>query len=433
MSLTTRVLTGLVAGLGLGAVVAAVRAPLLLTAVSLIEPLGTLWVNAIRMTVIPLVVSLLIGGIASASGAGAIGRIGGRALLLFFAFLGASALFAAMAAPPLLSLLRLDPAAVTALRESVVATGQAAVGARDVPTLREWLVGLIPVNPVGAAADGQMLPLIVFSLVFALGVLSLGSGQRELLVRFFEAVSDTMLVVVRWVLAVAPLGVFALALPLALRLGLGAAGSLVYYILVVAGLCTAYSLSVYPVTAVLARMPLREFARAVAPAQGVALSSRSSLASLPPMIEEAELKLRLSDTVTGFVLPLAVSVFRASVPIGNVVAVLFIARLYGVELGAAQVATVAVTASLLSFSTPGIPGGSIIMMAPVLMAGGVPVEGIGILLAVDTIPDMFRTTTNVTADMAVAVILGRGRTPARAPADVPVVPSAEASPTPPST
>jgi Na+/H+-dicarboxylate symporter len=127
------------------------------------------------------------------------------------------------------------------------------------------------------------------------------------------------------------------------------------------------------------------------------------------MIEEAE-RIRLPDTVTGFFLPLAVSVFRASLPIGNVVGVLFLARLYGVDLGGAQLATVATTAALLSLSSPGIPGGSIIMMAPVLMAAGVPLDGIGILLAVDTLPDMFRTSTNVTADMAVAVILARVET-----------------------
>ena len=124
------------------------------------------------------------------------------------------------------------------------------------------------------------------------------------------------------------------------------------------------------------------------------------------MIEEAE-RIRLPDTVTGFILPLAVSMFRASGPIGSVVGVVFLAHLYGVDLGGAQLATVATTATLLSMSTPGIPGGTIIMMAPVLMAARVPLDGIGILLAVDTMPDMFRTSTNVTADMAVAVVLGR--------------------------
>lgn len=405
MSLTGRVLTGLVAGLVMGAIVAAADSPLLDSGVAVIEPVGTLWVNAIRMTVIPLVVALLVGGVASAPSAGRIGQVGVRAVLLFAVFLAASAVFAALVAPPLFALLPVDQAGAAALRESATA-GAAIPSQGDIPGVREWIMGLIPVNPVEAAAGGRMLPLIVFSLIFALGALGLPSEQRDVIVRLSKAVSETMLIVVRWILTVAPVGVFALALPLALRLGLGAAGSLIYYILLVAALCTLYSLTLYPVTAVVGRMSLRDFARAAAPAQGIAFSSRSSLASLPPMIEEAE-RIGLPDTITGFLLPLAVSVFRASSPIGNVVGVLFLARLYGVELGGAQLATVATTACLLSLSSPGIPGGNVIIMAPVLMAAGVPLDGIGILLAVDTIPDMFRTATNITADMSVAVILGR--------------------------
>lgn len=417
MSLTGRVLTGLVAGLALGAIVAAVQSPLLDSGVSLIEPLGTLWVNAIRMTVIPLVVALLVGGIASTPSAGEIGRIGVRAALLFAVFLATSAVLSVVVAPPLISFLPVDPAGAAALLKGATpAVTSPAQG--EIPGLRAWLLDLVPVNPIGAAAEGKMLPLIVFSLLFALGALRLGSQQRDFIVRCSQAVSETMLVIVRWVLAVAPVGVFALALPLARRLGLVAVGSVISYVLLVAGLCTVYSLALYPVAAVFGRIRLRDFARAAAPAQGIALSSRSSLASLPPMIEEAE-RIRLPDTVTGFILPLSVSVFRASGPIGSVVGVLFLAHLYGVDLGGAQLATVATTASLLSLSTPGIPGGSIIMMAPVLMAASVPLDGIGILLAVDTMPDMFRTSTNVTADMAVAVVLGRARTPVAVRADEP--------------
>jgi len=160
------------------------------------------------------------------------------------------------------------------------------------------------------------------------------------------------------------------------------------------------------VTAILGRMPMRDFARAAAPAQGIAFSSRSSLASLPPMIEEAE-RIRLPDTVAGFFLPLAVSVFRAGTPIANVVGVVFLARLYGVELGGAQLATVATTASLLSFSVPGIPGGSIPLLMMVLAMVGVPMEGIAIILGVDRILDMCRTVLNVSGDLVTATIVHR--------------------------
>jgi Na+/H+-dicarboxylate symporter len=150
-----------------------------------------------------------------------------------------------------------------------------------------------------------------------------------------------------------------------------------------------------------------EFARATLPAQAVAFSSRSSLAALPALIEGGREHLRLPDEITSFFLPLAVAVYRIGAAIGQTVGVAFIAQLYGVSLGPAQLATVVLTAVATSFSVPGIPGGSIVIMAPVLMAAGLPVEGIGILLGADTIPDMFRTTVNVTGHMAAAAVVGR--------------------------
>jgi Na+/H+-dicarboxylate symporter len=155
---------------------------------------------------------------------------------------------------------------------------------------------------------------------------------------------------------------------------------------------------------------LIEFARAALPAQAVAISSRSSLAALPAMIEGARERLKLPDEATSFLLPLAASVYRVGAALGQTTGVIFIAQLYGVALSVPQLATVALTAVATSFSVPGIPGGSIVIMAPVLMAAGLPVEGIGILLGADTIPDMFRTTLNVTGHMAAATaIAGKGQ------------------------
>lgn len=246
----------------------------------------------------------------------------------------------------------------------------------------------------------------------ALAATRIGAQSRQALVGFFHALGEAMLVLVHWILVAAPVGVFALALPLAQRLGLAAAGALIHYIVLVSSVCLLYTLLLYPITGLWAGVPLRVFARAAAPAQSVALSSRSSLASLPALLEEAKGSLRLPAAVTGFFLPLAVSTFRASMPIAAVTGVLFLARLYGISLGIGQLATVSVIAILLSFSVPGIPGGTILTMVPALLAVGVPAGGVGILLAVDAIPDMLRTTTHVTADLAAAVVLSRGDTPA---------------------
>ena len=409
MSLTARVLIALIAGFGLGLAASASDSPTLLAIARGIEPVGTLWINAIRMTVIPLVVSSLIAGVAGAPDPAAVGRIGGRALIIFVAVLGATAVFSIVVGPIALAGLDVDPAAAQSLRESAAAVNVSERTA-SLPTFRQWVVDLVPQNPIKAAADGAILPLIVFSLALGLAMTRITGTAAPALVRFFQALAAAMLVLVRWVLALAPIGVFALAVPLATRLGIAAAGAVLYYIALVVGMCIVVIAAMYPLAAVLGRVRLRAFARASAPAQAVAFSSRSSLAALPAMIEGAEDMLRLPRSVTSFFLPLAASMYRVGGVIGQIGGVLFLARLYGFDLTPAQLGTIAVTAVLTSFSVPGVPGGSILVMVPVLLAAGLPVDGVGILLGVDTIPDMFRTTTNVTGHMAAATILARGRT-----------------------
>jgi proton glutamate symport protein len=409
VGLTARVLLGLAAGVVAGVAIAVVDHPYLHALVPLVEPVGRLWVNAIRMTVIPLVVSLLIVGVASASDMRAMRRIGGRGLGLFLLLLSAAGALAVLIAAPLFRWLPIAPEATEALRARAGLEAAPEAVAAAIPSAGDWLVGLVPTNPVAAAAQGALLPLIVFTIAFGLAAIQLAPEPRQLLVGFFQAVGDAMLVLVRWILDLAPLGVFALALPLAGDLGLEAAGALVYYVLLAPAICVLILAALYPLGALLGGVPIRDLARAMAPAQGVAFSSRSSLAALPALIEGAKAVLRLPPAVTGLFLPFSVSVFRISAPIGIVSGTLFLARLYGVELGPQALATITVMAVFLSFSVPGIPGGSIIIMVPVLLAAGVPIEGIGLLLAIDTVPDMFRTTTNVTAHMALAAILGGGR------------------------
>jgi Na+/H+-dicarboxylate symporter len=239
----------------------------------------------------------------------------------------------------------------------------------------------------------------------------------------FRAISEAALTLVRWILELAPIGVFALAVPLAARLGVSAAGAVLYYIVVVAVLTTGFSLLVlYPLASIGGRVPILEFARAALPAQAVAMSARSSLASLPAMMESARTRLGLPEEIVSFFLPLAASTYRMGGAVGQVIGVVFLARLYGTPLGPTQLASVVVTVVLATFSVPGIPAGSIVIMAPVLMSAGIDMAGLGILLGVDTIPDMFRTTCNVTGDMAAATVLGgRNR---RRPGEAPAISSA---------
>ena len=217
-----------------------------------------------------------------------------------------------------------------------------------------------------------------------------------------------MLILVRWVLELAPIGVFVLSLGLAARLGATAAGAVGFYVLAACSICLLEVILLYPVAVIGGRMPLRRFARAVLPAQVVALSSRSSLASLPALLNSATRGLGLPPAVSGFVLPLAVATFKLSTPPSQVISALFIARLYGIELAPQQILMVATVAIALSFSVPGIPSGGLLILAPVFASIGLPVEGIGILIALDVFPDVARGILNVTADITVATVLTRG-------------------------
>lgn len=411
MSLTSRVLIGLVAGLGIGLVVARSDAPALTAAAVAIEPLGTLWINAIRMTVIPLVMASLIVGVASTPDPRTIGRVGGRGLAAFVVVMALAVVFTAIVAPPILGLIPVDPAGAAALRANAAASAQAVSSdVSQIPSFASWLVALVPANPVKAASDGAMLPLIIFTVLFGAAASRLSPARRAAVVTLAEGIAEASLTLVRWILELAPVGVFALALPLAVRMGVNVAGAVAGYIAFVVVASLAFmALVLYPAAVILGRVSLGDFARASLPAQAVAFSSRSSLAALPAMIEQGRDRLRLPREITDFLLPLAASTFRCGAGIGVTAGVLFIARLYGVELGATQLLTIGVTVVLTSFSIPGVPAGSVIVMVPVLLAAGLPAEGIGVLLAIDTIPDMFRTTANVTGDMTVAAILrGRG-------------------------
>ena len=406
LSLSTRVLLALVAGVSVGLLLSRMGAATSERIIAYVEPFGTIFVNAIRMTVVPLVVSLVVVGIASAD-ASRIARMGTRALVVAFVFLCLSACVGALLAPIAFSRLTIDPVAIAALRAR--AAGAIASDTNQVPGgLARWLTDLVPANPIRAAADGAMLPLIVFAVVFGLALLSIDVEQREPVVRFFRGVGEAMLRLVRWILVLAPLGVFALSLPLVARLGAVAIGALAAYVALIAVATTVFALVVlYPAAAIFGRVPLEDFARAVFPAQAVAFSSRTSLAALPALIEGAQRRLGMTPETSGFLLPLASALFRVGAAMGLTVGAVFIARLYGADLTSAQVVTAAATAVLTSFSIPGIPGGSIIAMVPVLASVGLPPEGIGVLLGVDTIPDAFRTTANVTGQMAAAVIAER--------------------------
>ncbi|MBC8086035.1 MAG: dicarboxylate/amino acid:cation symporter [Phycisphaerae bacterium] len=407
MKESTRVLTALGAAIALGIAIGASGNTTLVQAADTVAPLGTLWVNAIRMTVIPLVVSLLITGVASANDVGAVGRLGGRTLIVFLLLLTVISAIVIPLAWLVFTLLP-DGGAKPTLPDGAIEAAQQLASGGQTQTVAAWLTSLIPTNPLAAAVNGAMLQLVLFTVLFAVAVSRIDPASRATILAFFKAVGNAMLVLVRWVILLAPIGVFALVLPLTVHTGAGVAGGIGFYIVAYSVLSVVTILLLYPIVAFFGRIGIGRFAKAALPSQLIAFSSSSSIASLPALVESAEKGLGLRTEVTGFVLPLAVSTFKIAGPVSWTVGALFVGWFYGVPLHARELAIIGFATVFLAFGVPGVPRGAFIMLAPLFVAIGLPIEGIGILIAVDAIPDTFATALNVTGDLAATAIVANG-------------------------
>ncbi len=394
----------LAAGLG-GGLTLALAAPQVLPAVLMVaEPVGDLWLRALQATIVPLVVALLFTGtvqvVATANG-GALAR---RSLGLFFAILGLSAAAALTVTPALLSVMPIPGEAGAALR-----TALAAPPAGPLPGMAEYLRAIVPTNVFDAAANDRMLPLILFIAVFALASTRIEPRQRAMLATFFAAIASAMLVVIGWVLAAAPVGVLALALTVAAKTGTAAIGALAHYVLVVVLTGSVVLIGGYLVALLLARQSLLAFAKAMVPVQVFALSTQSSLASLPAMLGACN-TLAVRPANAEFVMPLAVALFRATSPAMNLAVVVYVAQWYGVPLSPAMLVSGWIMAILVSLSSVSLPGtiSFIASVGPIAIAMGVPVAPLALLVAVEVLPDLMRTLGNVTMDVAVTAAVDRG-------------------------
>lgn len=368
------------------------------------DVIGSMWLNALRMTVIPLVFTLLVVGIAKAASMARAGRMTARAIGFMIFILWCSAAMAAIVTPALLELFPLNSDAAAALRSAL---GDAAAPG-EVPPFTEFLRALIPTNVISAAAEDAVLPLMIFALVFAFAITKLPDEQRIMLDRLFNALADTLLIIIKWVLVLAPLGVFALALGVGAKAGVAAFGALLHYVLIVSAVGAVIWIFSYVLTFVGARRGPIAFFRASAPAQAVAISTQSSLASLPAMVSGVK-TMGVGERSADVVLPISVALFRATGPCMNLAVAIYVAHLLGIELSMSALSIGVVVAAITTMGAVSLPGSIsfITSIAPINIAMGLPIEPLVLLLAIETFPDIMRTVANVSMDMSVTATIAR--------------------------
>ncbi len=401
------VLLALVLGLGIGALSAnlgdGIREPLL-QASGLV---GGLWLNALKMTVIPLVVALLVVGIARGAEAAQAGRIAGRSVLWIVIVCTASAIFGMLMIRLLTGLFPLPQAAAQALQAGLAGLDQGAASPQ-MPGIADFFRGIVPDNVVAAASNGDVLPLVVFALLFALATTRIGQQGRRSILVLFEGISDALLVIIGWVLWIAPLGVFALSFTVGASAGGAAFAGVLHYIVLISAIGVAVTLAGYPIAILAGRIGLGRFTKAMIAPQSVAISTRSSLASLPAMLAASRV-MGIREQVADVTLPIAVALFRGTGPAMNVAVAFYVAHWLGYEPSLGQIIAATAVGAVMSYAAISLPGeiSFISSIAPIAMALGVPIAPLALLVAVEMIPDIVRTLGNVTLDVAVTAAVDR--------------------------
>lgn len=413
-SLTTRILAGLVAGLVLGALLPGFHLAAQDQIVQTADALGGVWLDALRMTIIPLVFALLVVGVAQLAGTV---RAGGFTLQVLLAFGGLLILSTVVAVVATFALLQVWPAPAQAAQALRASAHGAATTLPASPPFGEMLRNFVPANPIRAASDGNMAALVVFALVFGIAATRLEEHRRDALFRFFDAVQAAMMVIVGWVLWAGPLGVFFLALVVGAKTGFGAVGVLGQYVVVVSIMCLLAGVIGLIVAVVGGRVAPGKLIEALIPVSAMAISTQSSLASLPVMLEATE-KLGVPERVRGLVLPMAVALFRITSPAGNIAVVIYGAHIYGVPLDLPHIAAGVLVAVLVSLAAVGVASSITFFttLVPISMVMGAPMNLLPLLIAVETLPDFSRTIGNVYGDVGIASWAARW-TRRQAPAD----------------
>jgi len=400
-------LASLVAGLVLGALADQLAPGVREAALSVAGFVGSLWLNALKMTVIPLVVTLLVVGIARGREAALGGRIAGRSVLWIVIVCTASAAFGAVMILLLTNLFPLPRGTAQGLQAALAGLEQKSSG--PLPGVADFFKGVIPDNVFAAATNGDVLPLVVFALLFALALGRIADQGRRSIIGLFEAVADALLVIIGWVLWIAAVGVFALAFTVGSAAGASAFAGLGHYVVLISAIGVLVTLVGYPLAIIAGRIRPGEFVKNMIPPQAVAISTRSSLASLPAMLTAAR-AMGVREQVADVTLPIAVALFRATGPAMNTAVAFYVAHWLGYEPTLGQMIAATAVGAVMSYGAVSLPGEItfISSIAPIAMALGVPIAPLALLVAVEMVPDIFRTVGNVTLDVSVTTAVDHG-------------------------
>ena len=362
------------------------------------RPLADIFLRLLRMAILPLVITSIVSSIIQVGSAYGLGRMGLRTLGYYLS----TSILAILTGQALVNIFKPGAGAEIVLEESPDSIAAVDQG------LGELFMNIIPENPFAAAASGDVLPVIFFSVLFGLFVTQLNTGQRDLLGNFFEAAFEAMMKMVSFIIWTAPLGVFGIIAGIVATSGFSAFRSLgFYFIIVLAGLAIHMFLTLPLLLMTLGRVSVRRHYKGMIPALLTAFSTCSTIVTLPLTLKAVTENSGVSRKAAGFVLPIGATVNMDGTALYECVAAIFIAQVYGFDLSLGAQVTVAATAVLASIGAASIPMSGMVMMSVILGAVGLPLEGVGIILAVDRILDMFRTTANVFSDSCGAVIISR--------------------------
>jgi len=389
MRLTTKILIGLAAGIVVGLLMQGAPD----AANSYIKPFGTLFIRMIRMVIVPLVLSSLVVGAASTGDVRKLGRIGGKTVV-YYLFTTAVAVTIGLILGNLV-----HPGAGLSIPVDAV------VEAKEAPSLINTLLNIIPKNPLSALVDGAMLQIIAFALFLGVGITMVGEKGKPFL-NFFDSMAEVMYKITAIVMAYAPIGVFALIVPIVAVNGPSVLLPLAKVIVAVYVGCILHAAITYSsLIKGIAKVNPLKFFKGAAPATTVAFSTCSSSGTLPVTIRSTRDNLGVSESVSSFVLPLGATINMDGTALYQGVCALFVAQVYGLDLNLAMQAKIVLTATLASIGTAGVPGAGFIMLTMVLTAVGLPLEGAALIAGIDRVLDMARTAINVTGDASAAVVI----------------------------